>query len=134
MLCGTRLWRAGLVTILCSAASAQYTLTEYSNGLTVGSSPAGIVAGPDGALWFTEYNGNQIGRITTAGVITEYSAGLTTSSGPEYIAAGPDGALWFTEELGNQIGRITIAGAVTEYPLASLCCSPQYITSGPDGA
>ena len=35
---------------------------------TAGSGPSGIAAGPDGNLWFTEYNGNQIGRITPAGV------------------------------------------------------------------
>ena len=58
--------RAGLLLILCSAASAQYTITEYSTGLTAGSYPYGIAAGPDGALWFTEYSGNRIGRIAAA--------------------------------------------------------------------
>ena len=29
-------------------------------------------AGPDGALWFTEYGGDKIGRITTARAFTEY--------------------------------------------------------------
>ena len=28
------------------------------------------MAGPDGHLWFTEYNIDQIGQITAAGVIT----------------------------------------------------------------
>ena len=36
------------------------------------SGPAGIAAGPDGALWFTNYSNNSIGRITTAGVVTNY--------------------------------------------------------------
>ena len=31
--------------------------------------PKGITTGPDGALWFTEETANQIGRITTAGVV-----------------------------------------------------------------
>ena len=31
-----------------------------------------IAAGPDGNLWFTEFDNNKIGRITTAGVITEF--------------------------------------------------------------
>ena len=38
--------------------------------------PAGITAGPDGNIWFTEENGNRIGRITPGGVITEFTAGL----------------------------------------------------------
>jgi streptogramin lyase len=29
------------------------------------SFPSGITTGPDGNLWFTELNANQIGRITT---------------------------------------------------------------------
>jgi hypothetical protein len=37
------------------------------------SEPIGITTGPDGALWFNEYSGNKIGRITTAGVVTEFS-------------------------------------------------------------
>src|SRR5258706_9319949 len=36
------------------------------------SGPGDIVAGPDGALWFTEGQSNQIGRITTNGTITEF--------------------------------------------------------------
>lgn len=31
---------------------------------TAGGTPADIVQGPDGALWFTEYSANQIGRIS----------------------------------------------------------------------
>ena len=58
----THLRNAGLLLILCSAASAQYTITEYSSGLTAGSLPGGIAVGSDGALWFTEDVG-RIGRI-----------------------------------------------------------------------
>ena len=32
--------------------------------------PREIVAGPDGALWFTEQADHKIGRMTTAGVVT----------------------------------------------------------------
>jgi hypothetical protein len=48
------------------------TITAQYPIPTAGSGPNGIVAGPDGALWFTEYSGNKIGRITTGGSITEY--------------------------------------------------------------
>ena len=37
------------------------------------TSPEGITAGPDGALWFTNDGNNSIGRITTAGVVTNYT-------------------------------------------------------------
>ncbi len=41
-------------------ASAQ-VITEFS----IGGSPEFITAGPDGNLWFTEFNADRIGRITT---------------------------------------------------------------------
>jgi virginiamycin B lyase len=75
------------------------------------SRPAWIAAGPDGALWFTNYGNNSIGRITTAGKVTTYTD--PSISLPYGIAAGTDGALWFTEFFGfggghmNSIGRIT---------------------------
>jgi streptogramin lyase len=96
----------------------------------VAGGPGGITAGPDGALWFTEINGNKIGRMTTSGVVTTYPV-PTAGSYPDGIAVGPDGALWFTEYYGQQIGRMTTDGVVTEYPM---CCYPTAITAGPDGA
>ena len=77
------------------------------------SGPDGIAAGPDGALWFTNFSNNSIGRITTAGAVTNYTG--TGISEPGGITAGPDGALWFTNFGNNSIGRITTAGAVTNY-------------------
>ena len=46
------------------------TVTNYTG--TGISSPYGIAAGPDGAMWFTN-NGNSIGRITTTGTVTNYT-------------------------------------------------------------
>jgi streptogramin lyase len=131
----THLRSAALLLALCSTGSAQYAITEYSAGITPGSVPFGITAGPDGALWFTEPSGNRIGRITTAGVINEYSIGLSANSNPSGIVAGPDGALWFTESVGNRIGRITTAGVISEYSSGlSANSNPSGIAAGPDGA
>ena len=57
-------------------------VTEFSAGISPGpggsahwgsgSYPFGITTGPDGNLWFTEYTGDRIGRITPQGVISEY--------------------------------------------------------------
>ena len=91
--------------------------------------PNGITAGPDGALWFTEFGGSKIGRITTSGVITEYP--LPANSSPFRITTGPDGALWFTEANAGSIGRITTAGDITHFPVGTY---PDGITLGPDGA
>ena len=74
--------------------------------------PAGIAAGPDGNLWFTDAGVNGaagIGSITTGGVATEHKlAGQLPRSG---ITAGPDKALWFTEPaVSTGIGRLTTTG------------------------
>jgi len=92
-----------------------------------------LVAGPDGALWFTEDNGNHIGRITTAGSITEFAV-PTPSAGPNALAAGPDGALWFEETNARKFGRITTSGAFTEYTLPNGFGGAAGIVTGPDGA
>jgi virginiamycin B lyase len=113
-------------------SSAQnVTFKEYQlNGFP---SPTSITAGPDGALWFTEYLGNKIGRITTTGVITEYPVQMVGSELSQLgaITAGPDGALWFTESFASKIGRITTAGVLTEYTTAA---RPGAMTVGADGA
>jgi streptogramin lyase len=108
--------------------------TEFSIP-TANSVPLAITAGPDGALWFVEQSGGNIGRITTAGVVTEFAI-PTVNSRPWGITVGPDGALWFTESGGGNIGRITTAGVITEYnvPSGGSGRSPTYITTGPDGA
>jgi virginiamycin B lyase len=127
-----RFWLAAALLLGLSVSAIAGTwsnITEYPVRL---SSPQGITAGPDGALWFTEAVG-QIGRITTSGVITQYSV-PTYDSGPQGITAGPDGALWFTEQFGNKIGRISTAGIVTEYPVPTAGCQPFGIAAGPDGA
>jgi streptogramin lyase len=100
---------------------------------TSGSKPLGITPGPDGALWFTEFDADKIGRVTTAGAFSEFPL-PTTNAGPLGIVAGPDGNLWFTEYNANQIGRITPAGVVTEFKLTTPDSKPDGITAGPDGA
>src|SRR5205085_8690039 len=73
--------------------------------LPVGSSPLDIVAGPDGALWFTEYGTDRVGRIATTGAVSEYAI-PTPGTFPIGIVAGPDGALWFAESEAGKIGRL----------------------------
>jgi virginiamycin B lyase len=99
--------------------------------------PVSIVAGPDGALWFSDATPTSpprggIGRITTSGVVTEYAL---PSSLPGAITRGPDGALWFVDQQTNAIGRITTSGQVTEYSSGiTPGAVPVGITTGPDGA
>jgi streptogramin lyase len=105
------------------------TATEFSNGIT-GTNVIGITKGSDGNLWATEFSGNKILRMTTAGIGTEFS--VTAGSGPHCITTGPDGNIWFTEYLADRIGRITPSGTVTEFSGMS-GGRPVKIISGPDG-
>ncbi|MGY2897014.1 virginiamycin B lyase family protein [Deinococcus sp. UYEF24] len=112
----------------------QLVFSDYSVP-TDNSALAGITAGPDGNLWFVENGSDQIGRITTTGVVkNEYSVPITgSSSGLLNIVTGPDNALWFTENNANRIGRITVAGAVTEFTTpAAAGIYTTGITVGPD--
>jgi virginiamycin B lyase len=130
---------AALLMVGWPAAAAAQTINEFPIP-TASSFPVGITGGPDGAVWFTENGGNQIGRITVAGMVTEYAL-PTVNSEPNAIAAGSDGALWFTEHgcagcspaVPGKIGRITTAGVVTEFAIPS-GFPPVAITGGPDGA
>src|SRR3954469_8907745 len=74
---------AFLAVMACPAGASAQSITEFSAGITpgttpgrMGATPYGIAAGPDGNLWFTEFNGNRVARITPAGVVTEFSKGI----------------------------------------------------------
>ncbi len=108
-------------------------INEYAT-TTAGAGPVDITSGPDGALWFTEQNANQIGRITTAGVVTnEFPITGATGPAPNGITLGPDNNLWFTEYSTNQIAKISTAGTVTQ--VATLAGqNPAFIVKGANNA
>lgn len=117
--------RAGALP--CTGCSNQYGVA--------GSSPSSITTGPDGALWFTEWGKDKIGRITVAGKVTTWKLD-TPEAGPTSIVAGPDGNLWFTETgvprgpTIDQLGRISTGGSISGFPING---RPSAITAGPDG-
>ncbi|MGH3992091.1 MAG: virginiamycin B lyase family protein, partial [Pseudonocardiaceae bacterium] len=92
-------------------------MTEFGAGLTAGSRPLDIAAGPDNFLWFTTLRppNNPVVRMTLGGTTAEFTQGITPSSEPARIIRGPDGNMWFSEQTKNTIGRITQAGVVTEF-------------------
>jgi virginiamycin B lyase len=96
--------------------------------------PMRIAAGPDGALWFTNFGqgvGGSIGRITTSGAVTNYAD--ASINRPLGIVAGPDGAMWFVNQTDNgSIGRITTSGVITHYSDPSIQ-GPTDIAVGADG-
>ncbi len=150
---GTARLRASALALVAAmvvpiALIAAPTAAHADTSSTVSNYPApyniayvcGIATGPDGALWFTNFHGDSIGRMTTAGTLTTFTG--TGISSPCGITTGPDGALWFLNTGSNttdaSIGRITTAGAVTNYTDPTIASfSQEYpgsITTGPDGA
>ena len=78
-----------------------------------GSVEDALLAGPDGAMWFTQYNPSAISRITKDGTTTTYPV---TGGSPITMILGPDGNFWFTMEQ-LEIGRITPSGQVSLIPM-----------------
>src|SRR5690606_35322302 len=72
---------------------------------SVPSQPQSLAVGPDGNLWFTDGNLNQIGRMTTGGEVAVFPI-PTQDSFPSGIAAGWDGNLYFTEAGTGRVARI----------------------------
>lgn len=114
-------------------ALAAVTITEFKAAPT--GVPQGIATGSDGAVWFTEFYDNVVGRVTTTGKVSTFR--LNTQNSATYITAGTDGNLWLTllNDVGgsttNQIGRLTTKGVLTTFtvPKASYVWD---ITTGPD--
>ncbi|HXN08854.1 MAG TPA: hypothetical protein VN860_04255, partial [Candidatus Acidoferrales bacterium] len=78
-----------------SSAAAAVVLNEYPIK-SPNSGARYICKGPDSALWFTEFDANQIGRVSAAdGSVLEYP--LHGDVHPSVITTGPDGNLWFTQ-------------------------------------
>jgi streptogramin lyase len=115
-----------------SVHTAAMTITETPVP-QASSGPTGIVMGPDGNIWFTEYFKNSIAmfNVTTSKIKRFHLA--TINARPAGITVGPDHNLWFTESIGNKIGKITPAGVITEYPINIAKSDPIGITTGADG-
>jgi virginiamycin B lyase len=133
---------AFVVALALAPMSAAAQFTSEIPIPTSNSHPNDIAVSPDGALWFTEQNGNNIGRITINGVIMN-EFGITSgfqsirgiTRGP---AATDPNSLWFTEINGSNIARISSQSpfTITEFSviLNGFHPQPNYITSGSDGA
>jgi streptogramin lyase len=99
--------------------------------LPPGSEPAGLAAGPEGAIWVAESGAGAIARVEGNGNVTQYPLPHSDSR-PAAIAVGPDGNLWFSEEGAPRIGRITPGGTITEFSVPGLG-GTRLIANGPAG-
>ena len=105
-------------------------LTEYPVP-TAGAVPNVLTLGPNGNIWFTEYNAGKVAQAAPGGLVTEYMPpSSTTLAG---IVNGPDGRLWFAEESANSVGRLALLDTFAEFPAPVASSEPLGITRGPDG-
>jgi streptogramin lyase len=78
--------------------------------------PGPIVAGPDGAAWFTDADGERsaLGRISPEGVVTYVPL---PGFAPSSLAVGWDGSFWVTgapqPPASNELAHVTPSGQVT---------------------
>ena len=104
---------------------------------TIPATPWGIVAGPGGALWFSDPGTDRIGVATVLGVATEpYLAPTAPSgSGPIGLTVGGDGNVWFTDYSASRIGVVNVTtNTVSDYATPDAGANPYGITTAPDGS
>ena len=120
-------WLAPTERLTASGEVTEFALPHPASG------PTTIALAADGTLWFTESDGNRIGRMNPDGTgLVEFDV-PTEESSPRIIALGADGNLWFSEHLASRIARITPRGEITEFPIPSPDSQPRAIALGADG-
>ncbi len=106
--------------------AADSSLHEYP--APAGVQPFGITVGADGTVWFTEATGNNIGRVTSNGIVTEVP--FIVSSYATSITTASDGTLWVASHAG--LSQLTSTGVlIATYP--TLGGWPYNLIQGPDG-
>jgi virginiamycin B lyase len=101
--------------------------------------PLGIIAGPDNAVWFTEYFSNLVGRLSTTNFAVSEFPVPTVGAAPYGITAGSDGNIWFTESLIGQVGRVNLSSnnVITEFLIPSAVVyapGAAFMVNAPDGS
>ncbi len=117
---------------------ANDTITEYP-ALFFSSDPriVQITAGPDGNIWFTEPDLNEVGLFdTSTGIISQFTMPLPDTQ-PQGIVVGADDNIWFTEGGLNQLGSINpYTHVLTQYAYEAHSYSNndqgEGITAGPN--
>ena len=119
---------ANAIGKLVVAGNGQATHTKY-NVPTANSAPYDLAY--DGQyIWFTERQGNKIGRLNPAnGQITEYPI-PTANSEPLGIAVAPNGEVWFAQKNGDKMARFKPAsGTFDEYSFTVAGAKPEDVAT-----
>src|SRR5271166_4737869 len=120
----------GVVLTDPPAAAGPAIGTVANLGLGI-DAPFGIIAGPNGNLWFTDANDNAIGEMGPFGAMVDTFTAPSIDE-PYSIVTGPNGNLWFTNYGNSSIGEVTTSGVVSNFTDPSIN-EPYGIVSGPNG-
>lgn len=88
-----------------------------------------ITVGRDGALWFTQPNANQIGRVASLA----FNFLNVPGGAPLGFAHGADDSIWYADAGGNRIGRIGPNGGLLQQELGD-GHTPTAVAVDPDGS
>lgn len=119
----------GLVGIAAAPATAAPKVTGKFEVSGVGTNNE-IAKGPDGNIWVTLDNTNDVARITPKGKVKEYDA--LDISNPVGIASGPGGTLWVTQANGVAVFDPADPDAAEKFTINDIA-DPRPIVRGPDG-
>ena len=112
----TQFWQQfgdpGQIVRLSRSRSGRVRIAERFVVPTVDSRPLGITAGPDGNIWFTEYDASKIGRLETAKANTAYVLAQGAGFAPQTrrLDAQGDTARWMF--LGPTTQQVTDASGM----------------------
>jgi len=131
---------AGVCCLPVTSSAYGEVILEYITP-TPESSPADLAFDDQGNLWFTELNGNRIGKLVPSRAKSLTSQGITEyelphpNSKPNYLTIAKNGMIWFTELGGNRIGSLDPKnGWIKEYEIPTPHSQPHEIIEAPDGA
>ena len=120
---------AALLAVAASPAAAKPKVTGKFAVSGVGTNNE-ITEGPDGNVWVTLDNANDVAQITPKGVVREFDA--TDIDNPVGIASGPGKTLWVTQPGGVAVFDPADPDSATKYAINDIT-DPRPIVRGPDG-
>jgi streptogramin lyase len=119
----------GMLAVVAAPASAKPKVTGKFDVSGVGTNNE-ITKGPDGHIWVTLDNGNDIAEITPKGKVTEYDPANVSS--PVGIGSGPGGTLWVTQANGVAVFDPADPDSAESFTINDIS-DPRGIVRGPDG-
>jgi virginiamycin B lyase len=131
--CDGKLWVAEMAANKIACVETDGKIKEFDIP-TSNSQPYCVAGAADKSIWFTESDGNKIGRLDPAtGKVTEFSI-PTANSHTRELTIAADGSVWFAENMGNKIGKLDPAsGKISEFAVPTAGSQPIGIVAGSDG-